>query len=139
MTDLIATAKDLIEKAERATPGTPKAYDNYILIESLDGERGKVLAEFFAGNPMQGDNCNDTAFYAECCPTTITALCKLLLEYHEALEHTDKFCLCSRLTKGFDYSEKHPRQGKPGIGKRWLTPRDVVKDAIGAGRKGEGG
>ncbi len=49
----------------------------------------------------------------------------------EALEHTDKFCVCERFkTPGFDYSETHKRQGKPGIGKRWLTPRDVIRDCL---------
>jgi len=37
-------------------------------------------------------------------------------------------CLCHRNIKGFDYSEEHPNLGKPAIGARWLTPRDIIKD-----------
>lgn len=38
-----------------------------------------------------------------------------------------KHCRCQRFeTKGFDYGEEHGLLGKPGVGKRWLTPRDLI-------------
>ena len=51
-------------------------------------------------------------------------------ELEKALEHTKKFCLCERNTFGFDYGEVHPLSGKPGAGKRWLTPQVVATKAL---------
>lgn len=49
---------------------------------------------------------------------------------NEALERQAEHCLCTRNTRGFDYGETHKKLGKPGIGKRWLTPSDIAKDAL---------
>lgn len=57
-------------------------------------------------------------------------LISLLERYREALEHCRDFCLCHRNTTGFDYSEVHPNMGKPGVGKRWLTPTDVAEPVL---------
>jgi hypothetical protein len=48
----------------------------------------------------------------------------------DACEHTHKFCLCDRNTKGFDYGESHRYMGKPKVGARWLTPDDVCSAAL---------
>lgn len=45
-----------------------------------------------------------------------------------AIKHAYEFCLCERNEPvGFDYGEKHPRMGKPGMGKRWTTPRVFIE------------
>lgn len=47
-----------------------------------------------------------------------------------ALIRCEKHCLCDRNTKGFDYGETHLALGKPGMGKRWLTPGNVASEAL---------
>ena len=61
---------------------------------------------------------------------TIIPLISRIEELEKALEHTKKFCLCERNTFGFDYGEVHPLSGKPGAGKRWLTPQVVATKAL---------
>lgn len=55
---------ELERLADAATKGPWDASDNYVLSDVLNGERGKIVAECFAGNPVYGDNCNDTHFIA---------------------------------------------------------------------------
>jgi hypothetical protein len=72
-------------RAKAATEGPVNAWDNFITVEALKGERGTILAEFFGGNPMHGDNSNDTAFYAAA-RTDIPALVARCRELQGALE-----------------------------------------------------
>lgn len=44
------------------------------------------------------------------------------------LEQLRNTCICDRNTYGFDYGETHPKLGKPGPGKRWLTPTDIIDE-----------
>ena len=55
-----------------------------------------------------------------------------------AMSTAQDHCLCTRNTYGFDYSEIHPHLGKPGPGKRWLTPNDVINDGLAKLPKEEG-
>lgn len=87
MTNLTALIAKLRELESRATPGEVEAFDNYLQVETLDGERGKLLAEFFGANPMHGDNCNDTHFYAE----LRNALPTLLAALEEARETLERY------------------------------------------------
>jgi hypothetical protein len=54
-----------------------------------------------------------------------------------ALEKTSEHCLCDRSLPGFDYSENHKRLGMPRSGARWLTPRDIIREALSDLEKGE--
>lgn len=71
-------------REEAATPGPVDAYDNHLQIEHLKGSGGKILAEFFSDNPMQGDSSNDTHFYAHA-RTDVTILRQALEEALMAL------------------------------------------------------
>lgn len=88
---------------------------------------GKNL-DIIASNSYFGDLANEHF-------TEIVRLARLGLwaDKHgiSALKHSKDFCLCRRVkTTGFDYSEEHPRMGKPKTGARWLTPFDLSHDAL---------
>ena len=55
------------------------------------------------------------------------------------LEKASEHCLCDRSLPGFDYSEKHKRLGMPRSGARWLTPRDIIREALATLRDGKDG
>lgn len=44
----------------------------------------------------------------------------------ETIKQMRDACVCTRGTNGFDYSENHPKMGKPKPGARWLTPNDLA-------------
>jgi hypothetical protein len=58
----------------------------------------------------------------------IDALIEVIEMQDAGLETSGRHCLCVRNTWGFDYCESHKILGKPGPGKRWLTPNDVLKE-----------
>ena len=60
----------------------------------------------------------------------ISALRARVAQLEGALGDVKKRCLCFRATYGFDYSEVHTKLGKPGAGKRWLTPSDLADHAL---------
>jgi hypothetical protein len=75
MKDLIATAKELIEKAKDTTPG-PWRWKSYSEWANLLRHKVKDGKDATAA---------DFEFRDMADPTTITALCRLLLEYHDTL------------------------------------------------------
>jgi len=91
MNDLIKTAKELIEKAEKATPGERFIDKNggiFTKLEECFNNEGASIGFNYSGlvlygHPIRG-KC-DVALAAACDPATITALCRLLLEYHEII------------------------------------------------------
>lgn len=64
-------------------------------------------------------------------PVTALKLIAALERSTGALELISNRCLCERgMQPGFDYGEVHPKIGKPGIGKRWLTPSDIAGEEL---------
>lgn len=82
--------------------------DNYITKEGLDGERGYILAEFFGNNPMWGDNCLDTEFFANC-PTDIEYLLSELAKRDAALKEAREAleCIITALPRDDQSNEAH--------------------------------
>ncbi len=57
------------------------------------------------------------------------ALVERNLVLESTLNDVHEHCLCERYSvHGFDYGERHRRLGRAGAGKRWSTPRDLIKD-----------
>lgn len=88
-----------------------------------------TLVEIPSRKSIQVERWGD-AHYIVTAANNAVALAKALKIMSEALEDIEKHCLCERFeTKGFDYGELHLRLGKPGVGKRWITPSDVAHQA----------
>ena len=122
MTDLIKTAKELIEKAEKATPGpyfngywsgqchmkhahgSGQCKYEYKKVIDADFAASYVCAAEENKELVGGDDwgsilsLNDGRYFAAADPTTITALCRLLLEYHEAIKYYENCQLVVRET-----------------------------------------
>lgn len=123
MNDLIKTAKELIAKAERATSIPSDSEGNFYRPAFTSGrdEGVKVIEGKLIHVPMSKF---DYDFYCSA-QSNITALCKLLLEYHDELDCALKYL--KYMDTWGSLEEYEPE----------YQMRESFRRALEAGRKGD--
>lgn len=99
-------------------------------LDELANEYAELIHKYSDEGKLADVKLSYKAGYAQGYLAAQTEAAKREAVLVEALQTAEQPCLCKRNTEGFDYHEEHLMLGKPKSGSRWLTPRDIITQAL---------